>query len=814
MPYAEAEYAAAIGQGQFRLMFQPMLARDSRRVAGVEALVRWQHPRRGFLGPAAFLPVMERAGQMGALTDWTIGRAAQTCVEWRESGLTVPVSVNLSATLLHDAGLADRVSAQLDLVGMPAELLTLEVTETALAEPGRGVSRILGHLRRTGIGIAVDDFGTGYTSLAILKNYTFDELKIDRSFIAPLRHSPADAAIVRSVLELGHRLDLTVVAEGIEDEATARLLEELGCDVLQGFHFAKPGTVEQTLQVIQSRGTTSNRGTTGRSGPRNAAQAGCPRAVESSKAPVPARNTATDRAGVGPDRARDSVVVTVRSAGDGCPTSENARLTALTALHVLDTEPEPMLDDLVEIAAAVCDTPAALLSFVDRDRQWFKARLGVMISEAPREGAFCSHAIRQPGEVFMVPDARQDERFAANPLVTGEPYVRFYAGAPMVTADGHAVGTLCVLDTVARTLSATQRGALHKLANLAMNHLHVNQTEIVMQNLQQVSRVLSRMHTEQDVPDAASAVAVAAREILEADGAVAFLPEEPGSVIFRPAGVAVDSTDSAAAIAAVIVDSRDDRAAAAVIRSCQPLFIADAPHQDLPESELVPVVHAVSGLYLPLQDEATVIGVLAIWWTTPQETRPPAALTALSLLADETGNTLARLYALTALRTSADSDLLTGLLNRRAFAAAFRGFPPDSAVIMIDLDHFQRINDRHGYQAGDQALKSFAAHLRAAVRAEDLTARWGGEQFALAVPRGGADSARSILDRLRQSWTGGLTTFSAGVTVLASTERATAALERADMALHAAKHAGRDRDEYAPAPPRPHPHQRSMTAPP
>ncbi len=795
MPDAEAGLAAAIGQGQFQLVFQPMLAPHSRRVAGVEALVRWQHPRRGLLGPAAFLPAMERAGQMSALTDWVITRAAQTCIAWRETGITVPMSVNLSATLLHDFQLADRVLAQLDLVGMPTDLLTLEVTETALAQSGHDAARILGDLRGIGVGISVDDFGTGYTSLAMLKDYTFDEVKIDQSFVAPLLHSPVDVAIVRSILELGHRLDLTVVAEGIEDEATARLLEELGCDMLQGFHFARSGTAEETLKFIQARGTA------GGSLSSEPAEIACPVSSEPSRTLEPV-GKATDSS-VGADRGTGHS----SAAATGPPATDRWQdpgLTASTTLPV-DTSPEQVLDDLVQIAAAICNTPTALLSFLHRDRQWFKTRLGITVGEVPRGVASCEHTIRQPGGVPVIPDARQVKQLVAAPPITGDPPARFCAIAPLITADGHTVGTLCVPDAVAHTLSATQWGALDKLMHLALNYLQVSRTEVFMQSLHQVSHVLSRMHVEQDVPGIASAVTSAAREILHSDGAVMFLHEEPGSVVFRPAGVVADSPADAAVVAAVAVDSRADRAVAAVIRTRRPLFVSDAHHSELPESELATVIQVAGGLYLPLQDETAVIGVLAIWWTAPQDPPLPAALTALSMLADEAGHTLARLYALTAARTSAETDPLTGLLNRRAFTANLKGLPAASVLVMIGLDRLERINDKYGYQAGDQALKSFAAHLRAAVRAEDLIAHWGAEEFALAVPGGASDGVRSILDRLRQSWSGGPTTFSVGIAVSGPAESGTAAIQRAVTVLHTAKRAGRDRVNDDPATLGPHP---------
>jgi len=141
---------------------------------------------------------------------------------------------------------------------------------------------------------------------------------------------------------------------------------------------------------------------------------------------------------------------------------ENARLAALRQYRILDTEPERAFDDLVVLASQICGTPIALISLLDADRQWFKARTGIAASETPRAISFCTHAIQQRG-VFIVPDARDDARFRDNPFVTGEPLVRFYAGAPLVTPDGHALGTICVIDSVPRTLTADQHEALDAL---------------------------------------------------------------------------------------------------------------------------------------------------------------------------------------------------------------------------------------------------------------------------------------------------------------------------------------------------------------
>jgi GAF domain-containing protein len=154
------------------------------------------------------------------------------------------------------------------------------------------------------------------------------------------------------------------------------------------------------------------------------------------------------------------------------PKNETKRLKVLWQYEVLDTVPEEVFDDLTSLAAHICEAPMALLSLVDEDRQWFKSKVGVTLNETSRDRSFCSHAILQ-NDLFIVPDATKDARFANNPLVTAEPKIRFYAGAPLVTPDGHALGTLCVLDTVPRELRAEQRKALRVLAHHIVSQLEL-----------------------------------------------------------------------------------------------------------------------------------------------------------------------------------------------------------------------------------------------------------------------------------------------------------------------------------------------------
>lgn len=157
--------------------------------------------------------------------------------------------------------------------------------------------------------------------------------------------------------------------------------------------------------------------------------------------------------------------------------SETQRLEALRSYRILDTDPEQCFDDLSLLAGYICQTPIALLTLVDADRQWFKARTGIEITETPRNVAFCNHAIRQP-DLFIVPDAREDERFRENPFVVSAPHIRFYAGAPLITPEGHALGTLCVIDSEPRILSEQQKEALESLRNQALAQLELRRNLI------------------------------------------------------------------------------------------------------------------------------------------------------------------------------------------------------------------------------------------------------------------------------------------------------------------------------------------------
>src|SRR5687768_743336 len=159
-------------------------------------------------------------------------------------------------------------------------------------------------------------------------------------------------------------------------------------------------------------------------------------------------------------------------------TNELARLAALRSYQILDTAAEQAFDDLALLASQICNTPIALITLIDEDRQWFKARVGVTVDETERSLAFCAHAILDAGNIMLVPDATRDDRFRENPLVIGDPHIRFYAGAPLVTPDGHALGTLCVIDSRSRTLTADQREALDALRRQVESQLQLRRNLI------------------------------------------------------------------------------------------------------------------------------------------------------------------------------------------------------------------------------------------------------------------------------------------------------------------------------------------------
>ena len=242
----------ALGCGEIDTWFQPKISLPDGNVCGAEALARWQHPELGFLSPNDFIPTAEQSGTIILLTRHVLTEAVRKCRIWEDAGHSLQVSVNLSARDLLDEYLPYHVMQILEDNKLPPDRLTLEVTESSIMEDLRRTITMLELLQDIGVKISMDDFGTGHSSLAQLKNIPLHELKIDKSFILTLCEDTRNDAIVRTTIELAHGMDLTVVAEGVQDEATMRRIAALGCEQAQGYFLSKPLTNADMLDWLQN----------------------------------------------------------------------------------------------------------------------------------------------------------------------------------------------------------------------------------------------------------------------------------------------------------------------------------------------------------------------------------------------------------------------------------------------------------------------------------------------------------------------------------------------------------------------------------
>jgi EAL domain-containing protein (putative c-di-GMP-specific phosphodiesterase class I) len=233
----EQELRHALADGQLRVHYQKQVDLATGRTVGLEALVRWQHPVRGLVGPADLVPIAEETGLIVPIGAWVLERACEDAAPRPES---VSVSVNLSPRQLADPSLVDTVRAALRTTGLPPERLCLEITEGVLLDDSENTTAVLRALHHLGVRLAIDDFGTGYSALSYLKRFPFDELKIDQSFVAGLGDGAPDDAIVAATITMAHALGMIVNAEGVETEAQLRRLRLLGCDRAQGFFLARP----------------------------------------------------------------------------------------------------------------------------------------------------------------------------------------------------------------------------------------------------------------------------------------------------------------------------------------------------------------------------------------------------------------------------------------------------------------------------------------------------------------------------------------------------------------------------------------------
>ncbi len=237
----------ALETDQLVVHFQPQVEFGNGKLAGVEALVRWQHPDHGLLMPGRFIPLAEQSGLIDRLTDVVIEKSLQQLGEWLQQGLRINVAINMPPVSLKNLHFPEYISERINACGLAAEQVTLEVTETTLMQELARSLDILTRIRMKGMSLSIDDFGTGYSSLVQLYRIPFTELKIDLSFVKHAVSDPEALAIVKMTTMLGHELGMSIVAEGVEDQSTWHLLKQLGCDIAQGYYIAKPMPGEKIL---------------------------------------------------------------------------------------------------------------------------------------------------------------------------------------------------------------------------------------------------------------------------------------------------------------------------------------------------------------------------------------------------------------------------------------------------------------------------------------------------------------------------------------------------------------------------------------
>jgi len=484
------------------------------------------------------------------------------------------------------------------------------------------------------------------------------------------------------------------------------------------------------------------------------------------------------------------------------PENETERLRALRKLSILDTPPEPALDDITALAGYVCKRPMALLSLVDAHRQWFKSRRGLEATETPRDVAFCAHAILNPEEVMVVQDAQQDDRFFDNPLVTGEPRIRFYAGAPLVTTGGEALGTLCVLDREPGDMSEAEISALRILARQAMAQLESHRTDAVL------------LRTE--LEEARSRIKALKAKLVDQEGIQKALRSEHA---FREAiiecaaeGVCVcHSIPAYPFIEFTVWNKRMTDITGYTLdeinrRGWYQTLYPD-PELQRRAAERMDSMREGDDLRFERWEITRAGGATrAVGISTSRLTAADGSQHVLALLHDFTEEENFQREALLG-----RVDALTGVMTLRAFRddaamvlglAARSGAP--TALGFLDLDDLKMVNDYLGHSEGDRVLECVGKTLKDATRSTDIVGRLGGDEFALLLPNTGAAGAKIFFDRLHRDlldamrdhgWPVGV---SVGVAIFSGAPPSDGeAVACADRLMYRAKKNGKNRVVYA-----------------
>ena len=421
---------AGMCSGAVSVAYQPIVDIRSGQLKKVEALARWVHPDRGVIDPDVFIPWAERTGMIAELGEWVLDRSCRDVVRMQADGVEVDLSVNVSVVQLRDVDVSRRFGEVMEAAGLAPERVWIEVTESVLLDADALVLLIGVH--SLGVRLVIDDFGTGHANFDYLTRLVVDSLKIDTSFVAGLGMESRATAIVRSVVGLGRELGLEIVAEGIETEAQRSQLLDLQCRLGQGWLFSPALRCDELVARYGS---------------------------------VEAPST--------------SDLVEASAGAD-----ELMRRSALRACRIVDTDSEAVFDSLVLLASQVLSVPIAVISLVDADREWFKARCGTDLAEVTRSLSLFPMADTHPEELpLIIVDTRTDERSTLVSLVTAIADARSYAGMPIRSREGLPLGTFSVVDVRPRSFTPCELSQLAMLADQVSELLDLRRRTVELDDL-------------------------------------------------------------------------------------------------------------------------------------------------------------------------------------------------------------------------------------------------------------------------------------------------------------------------------------------
>ena len=469
--------------------------------------------------------------------------------------------------------------------------------------------------------------------------------------------------------------------------------------------------------------------------------------------------------------------------------ADAADLRAIWTRDLLDSQPEIECDELVQLAAAICGTPIGLVTLLDERHQWYRASDHLKMRDTPREAAFCAHAIRQSG-LFLVKDALMDARFGTNPLVTGDPAIRFFAGVGLFTANGDPIGTLSVLDMSPRILTAEQSHGLEVLGR---------QVSILLEAIVQ-RRALEEVRAEKE---RASANLRASEELfrafMNASPFLSYIKDAAGRLLFYNRAFAHRFGVSEYAWLGRTDEQLWSRKLTKSVRTHDLEVMAGGRMVETEEHirNSDGTVSSLRSFKFPCNDSAGNVLLAGVAVDVSEEVAHQIELERYHRELEEANDQLRKL---------AVTDELTGLRNRRSFEERLvmefsmaRRRKRELSVLLIDVDNFKTINDRFGHAAGDEVLRRLGTILRTTVRLPDLPARYGGEEFVVLLPESGEESAMGLARRVMQrvaaeDWDNEPLTISVGMAAMnESLESGFQLVELADEALYAAKRAGKNR---------------------